>query len=956
MKTKVNQLIVDFKQALIENGFIGNIQIDVATRLINATDNSIYELLPEAVIQPMNAYDVQTIFKLADTEQFKSLKFAPRGGGTGTNGQSLTNHIVLDFSKHMTKYYDLDIENKTITVEPGVILSDLNRFLSRHGLFFAPNVSTADRATIGGMIATDAAGKGSLVYGKTNDHVLSLELVLVDGEIVSTEKTAVNQIDTLNNSLKDKFKQIIDWLKPVQDEIDRVFPPLKRPLSGYNIRQCYQNNEFDFTKIITGSEGTLGVVTKAKLNLLPIPKYRALVVIHYPSFLEALRAAEFLIKYNPTAIEAVDEKVQKSAQTLPNWPILAKMLNSEGKIYISNFMELNADTQEDLDQQLAVLQKDLNADNANYVTILDNNQINQLWSIRSLAVGLAGKIPGVRKPVAFVEDAIVPPQNLASFVEDLQNYLIKENLNYSMYGHVDVGCIHVRPALNLTEEEDRDLIRPITEEVIKLLNKYQGILWGEHGKGFRGEFVPDVFGPVLYPILCKIKQLFDPENRLNTGKITAPSPEIKLDRIELVSMRGEFDAVVKQSAKEQYPGAMLCNGNGACFNKEPSNVMCPSYKVTNDRVHSPKGRAMLVKQFLRETAIKGSDKELAYATYNAMKGCLGCKGCTGKCPTQVSIPDLKAKFLDKFHRKYKRRTVKEQLIANIESILPDIARFPKTWNLLNKFNLVPKMGMTKLPKFSIDKPLDKILAENDVDIYSSVGHIELFKANPMIIFADAFTSFMNHNVLLSVISVARKMGYTPYVIKPMASGKALVVEGDLKRFKRKINKLAKLINPVIIKGIPVVALENTVTLMFRDEAKKFADGFQGDILTIAEFINQNIDKLDQVNSLESKYLLLPHCTEQAIKPNEAIMWNNIFTKFGSSITIKNAGCCGMAGTYGYLKENSNRSEALYKMHWEDHITDANHQSMPVLATGFSCRSQVLEKSSEIVLHPVEILA
>ena len=1027
-----DNIISQYKVMLLAYSFQGEFHTDYPARLLNATDNSIYELMPQAVAQPFNTQDLQILIKVANLDEFKSLCFTARGGGTGTNGQSLTKHIVIDFSRFMTRIIEFNQEDKTIVVEAGVILSDLNRYLKPHGLFFAPHVSTGDRATIGGMIATDAAGKGSLIYGKTSDHILSTKLVLADGTTINTDKISLDKLDcradtrndnitdTKNNSVADTnysdidaihnsssllkqadkkysvsitkdnhceykrdnlIKQIVSLLDPVQDEINLRFPPLKRPLSGYNIKQCYQNEELNLNKLIAGSEGTLGLVATAMLKLLQVPKYKTLVVVHYPTFQAALRDAEDLIKHQPLAIEAIDEKVQKSAQTLPNWPILSKWLNSEDKNYISNFVEFVADTEPELQQKIASLELDLKNRNANYVVITDSNQINQLWSIRSLAVGLAGKIPGASKPVAFIEDAIVPPEYLADFVADLEQMLDERQLNYAMYGHVDVGCIHVRPALNMQNESNRQMVRPITDEVITLLNKYNGILWGEHGKGFRGEFVPDVFGPILYDVLCKIKTLFDPHNRLNPGKLTSINPNDNLDKIDQVPMRGQFDQVISLESQQQFSYSILCNGNAACFNKEPNNVMCPSYKVTGDRVHSPKGRAMLTKEWLREQAkVGGKDREVANMTFDAMSGCLGCKGCSGKCPTGVSIPDLRTKFLDQYYKKYRKRSLGELLSGYIEHLLPIIAKFPKIWNFLNSNRLMPTFGMSNLPLFKNTNSLKNILREQNVALYSNPKEVGKIAANAVVIFADTFTGFLDINVLLTTIKVLKSLGYMPYVMYPRPSGKALIVGGFISQFKNNTSKLNQCFEPLFTAGIPIIGLENSVVLMFRDEVNKFADKpFSGKVQTIAEFISRHCEhsvaisstnngKTDDVitNTVEAlsgmmrpqKYILLPHCTEQAVCPGEASLWRKIYAKIGLELEVKSLGCCGMAGTYGYQKQHQQNSQKLFAMHWQQSIIDESRENcnIKVLATGFSCRAQVQKQITKKIPHPIEILA
>lgn len=951
-------IIQNFKTEILKSGFRGVVHDDYATRLLNATDNSIYELMPDAVIQPQDFADLKLLLDVANQDLFRELCFTARGGGTGTNGQSLSKSIIIDFSRFMTKISAFNPEARTIMVEPGVILSDLNRFLAPHGLFFAPNVSTADRATIGGMIATDAAGKGSLIYGKTIDSLVSVKVILANGDVIDTEKMAVEKINDLENNIsKQLYTQIIALLNPVQEEIQRIFPPLKRQLSGYNIKQCYKDGYFDLTPLIAGSEGTLGLVASATLKLLPIPKHKVLMVVHYSSFLEALKDAENLVKYKPLAIEAIDEKVQQSAQTLPNWPVLAKLLNSEGKTYISNFIEFVADNINELNNTVDIVKHDLDKRNANYVVITDNNQINQLWSIRSLAVGLAGKMPGVRKPVAFVEDAIVPPENLASFVADLQEMLDADGLNYAMYGHVDVGCIHVRPALNMQDTSDQAKIRPITLGMIKLLNKYHGVLWGEHGKGFRGEFVPDVFGPVLYPVLCKIKALLDPHNRLNPGKLSAPKADIALTRIEKVTMRGQLDTVIDAENQKDFAGAMLCNGNAACFNKDSSNVMCPSYKVTKDRIHSPKGRAMLVKEWLRAKANKSPDtKQIAKMTYDAMSGCLGCKGCSGKCPTQVSIPDLRTQFLDSYHTKYKRRSLRELALGNIEGILPIAAKFPRLWNFVHRYKLVPSFGLNNIPLFKVSRSLVSVLNELDVKFYSTPSQVTTLDKKAVVIFADVFTGFLDNQVLRSSITVFKKLGFKPYVIYPRTSGKALIVGGFIARFRKNAGKLSKLLTPLFEANIPVIGLENTITLMFRDEVSKFARPFVGRVVTLAEFLS-NQENLSTLKSSEiNKYRLLPHCTEQAILPGEATLWKKVFASVGLSLDLQNAGCCGMAGHYGYLKEHQEHSQELFAMHWQKPLEVANNNEEKVLATGFSCRCQTLKEANMVIAHPIEILS
>lgn len=858
----------------------------------------------------------------------------------------------------MTNIHDLSIEHKTVRVEPGVVLSELNRYLKPHGLMFAPNISTADRATIGGMIATDAAGKGSLIYGKTSDHVKSINTVLINGEdfeFTSLNNTEFDDLTAKNTLIAATHQKIKELLIPVQDEINKVFPDLKRPLSGFNLRQCYENGSLDITRLITGSEGTLCFIAEATLKLVNIPKHKSLIVVHYESFLESLADARFLIKYLPMAIEAVDDKVQKSAESLPNWLEIAKLLKTEGRVSISNFVEFAENDEETLAHKTRALINELESRGSRFAVINNLADINKLWAVRSLAVGLAGNVPGKKKPIAFVEDAIVPPQNLHDFVRELEEYLDGLNLNYAMYGHVDVGCIHVRPALDMQNAMDQKLIRPITMKTLELTDKYNGLLWGEHGKGFRGEFVKHTFGDKLFQVMVEIKALFDPNNRLNPGKLVNSTGDMnKISKIDELPLRGEFDKVVTSATQDEFSSAFLCNGNGSCFNREPTNVMCPSYKVTNNRIHSPKGRATLVKQWLRHIANQehNLERQMAEEVFTTMEECLGCKSCSGKCPVKVSIPDLKTKFLDAYHKKYRKRTIKEVAHGHLEHILVIAKRVPHIWNFVIKHNLVPKLGMTDIPLFSSNQTLTAKLRQQQVNLYSDLNSLKK-STKPVVILADVFSGLLDQAVLFATISVIKKLGFTPYVIEPRVSGKALLVSGFLDKFKQAAAKWHAILNPILTSNIPVIALENTITLVFRDEIAKYYKPLEGKVASIAEFlVKQDLSALKIAEDKAKHYTLLPHCTEQALLATDANHWQTIFLSIGIKIDSLNIGCCGMAGTYGHETKHQRTSKGLFTMHWEPVLN--NNQPTTYIASGYSCRCQSKRLLNKQLNHPITL--
>ena len=953
---------IPLKNRLKQSGFKGDVANDTATRLVNATDNSIYQLMPEMVIAPKDKQDLKILIQVANEEPFKQLKFTPRGGGTGTNGQSLTEAIVVDTSRYMTHILELDEENKCVTVEPGVILSQLDEYLKPFGLHFPPSISTANRATIGGMIGTDAAGKGSLIYGKTSDHIASIEALMVDGTQLESKPINEKQLQAIvskNDREGRLYSTLHQLLNSVKDEIQRRFPPLTRALTGYNLKACFSGGDgLDLNYLLTGAEGTLAFTTQVTLKLLDRPRCRSLVVVHYSDFSAALDDAIFLAGFKPLAIETVDDKIQDFSQALPEWLELKLILSNEEK-KINNFIEFVADSQSDLKQKVNALADVLKQNNASFTVVDDEAMINALWEMRSKAVGIAARMPGKRKPIAFVEDVVVAPEHLAAFNQEFRAILDKHHLEYAMYGHVDVGCLHVRPSLDMQDEKDRTLIRPISEEVVKLVQKYHGLFWGEHGKGIRGEFIEVFFGPVLYPILIEIKRLFDPDNRLNPGKFIALNDEA-LMRIDKMPMRGEFDQEIKPDLQEKYEKALICNGNGVCFNRDISNVMCPSYKVTNDRIHSPKGRTSLIREWLRRRSLKIQDDTFEHQVFDAMAGCLGCKGCAGKCPLNVSIPDLNVNFLNTYYKKHKR-SMRERFIAHSESLIPKIANFAAIYNLMIKVPGFQKVsGLIDAPKIST--PIfPKALRKNKIPLYRNVDNLKLNTAKPAVaILCDVFTTYLEDKqpVFWASYYLLEKMGFQPIILYPYASGKSLSATGCLPEFHECAEHWIKLLNKVFAERIPVIGLESSVSVVFRDEYKKFMNenqnNLQGTVLSLAEFLQQNKSSLPKVEAASAtEFQLLPHCTEQAMNPDDQKYWQDIFTSIGLSLSVKAIGCCGMAGMYGHLKEQQLNSHKLFDMHWREEV---NKSQIITLATGFSCRSQVKRCLQKKVRHPVEVLS
>ncbi|MCS0219607.1 FAD-binding oxidoreductase, partial [Vibrio alginolyticus] len=525
-QTDVDPLVLSFLKELEHAGFTGDIESQYSSRLAVATDNSVYQQLPQSVVHPKTTEDVSLLGKLSNKEKYERITFSPRGGGTGTNGQSLTKGIVVDMSRHMNKVLEINEKEGWVRVQTGVVKDQLNDAVRPYGYFFSPDLSTSNRATIGGMVNTDASGQGSLKYGKTSDHVLSLQAVFADGSILESDLShgypkegefAAKALRVTESVCREKRQQIVD-----------KFPPLNRFLTGYDLKNALNEdgNRFDITRVLCGAEGSLAFITEAKLNLTPIPKARTLVNVKYNSFDSALRNAPFMVEAKALSVETVDSKVLNLAKQDIVWHTVSDLLTDvpNKEMLGINMVEYAGQDEEEVAAQVAALTAKLDtmleteeAGIIGYQVCNDVASIGRIYNMRKKAVGLLGAAKGRAKPVAFAEDTCVPPENLADFIVEFRELLDSKSLNYGMFGHVDAGVLHVRPALDLCDPHQEALMHEVSDEVVKLVAKYGGLMWGEHGKGFRSEYGPEFFGNELFTELRRVKAAFDPHNKMNPG-------------------------------------------------------------------------------------------------------------------------------------------------------------------------------------------------------------------------------------------------------------------------------------------------------------------------------------------------------------------------------------------------------------------------------------------------------
>ncbi|UVL28838.1 D-2-hydroxyglutarate dehydrogenase YdiJ [Pseudomonas donghuensis] len=985
----------DFLAALRASGFRGQFSADYATRTVLATDNSIYQRLPQAAVFPLDADDVARVATLTAEPRFRQVKLTPRGGGTGTNGQSLTDGIVVDLSRHMNNILEINVEERWVRVQAGVVKDQLNAALKPHGLFFAPELSTSNRATVGGMINTDASGQGSCTYGKTRDHVLELHSVLLGGERLHTlpiDDQALEQACAQPGRSGEVYRMARQIQQTQGELIETIFPKLNRCLTGYDLAHLRdEQGRFNLNSVLCGAEGSLGYVVEAKLNVLPIPKYAVLVNVRYSSFMDALRDANALMAHKPLSIETVDSKVLMLAMKDIVWHSVAEYFpaQAERPTLGINLVEFCGDDPAEVNARVqafvAHLQADTGVERLGHTLAEGAEAVTRVYTMRKRSVGLLGNVEGEVRPQPFVEDTAVPPEQLADYIADFRALLDSYGLAYGMFGHVDAGVLHVRPALDMKDPAQAALVKPISDAVAALTHRYGGLLWGEHGKGLRSEYVPDFFGE-LYPALQSLKGAFDPYNQLNPGKIcTPPGSEQGLIKVNEAPMRGDFDRQIDERVWQSFGSAVHCNGNGACYNFDPNDAMCPSWKATRERQHSPKGRASLIREWLRlqgaasidvlaaaknktswlkelpkrlrnNQARSRGDADFSHEVYEAMAGCLACKSCAGQCPIKVNVPEFRSRFLELYHGRY-QRPLRDYLIGSLEFSIPYMAYAPGLYNAVMGSKWVSRLlerhvGMLDSPLISRYN-LQNTLTRCNVRAASVPALRELTPAQrerSIVLVQDAFTRYFETPLLASFIELAHRLGHKVFLAPYSANGKPLHVQGFLGAFAKAAIRNANQLKALADCGVPLVGLDPAMTLVYRQEYQK-VEGLSDcpKVLLPQEWL---IDVLpEQAAGASETFRLLAHCTEKTNVPASTRQWEQVFARLGLKLVTEATGCCGMSGTYGHEARNQDTSRTIFEQSWAGKLDKQGE----ALATGYSCRSQVKRMADRQLRHPLEVL-
>ena len=931
--------------------------------------------MPLAVAVPKTVEDIKKLIHFAIKEKTSLI---PRTAGTSLAGQVVGKGIIVDVSKYFTSILELNKEAGWVRVQPGVIRDELNLFLKPHGLFFGPETSTANRAMIGGMVGNNSCGSNSVVYRSTREHLLEVKALLSDG--TETEFKAID-LDSFHNkceqdNLEGKiYKSIRSLLSRYENQVEirKEFPKktVERRNTGYAIDLLLDaapfsagGPDFNFCTLIAGSEGTLAFITEIKLNVVPLPpKESGLLCVHFNTIDESLRANLIALKFKPSASELIDhyilECTKDNIEQLKNRFFVQ---GDPGAILVIEFLRNN---REDIIQIASQVEAEMRAAGLGYhFPLLFGDDTKKIWTLRKAGLGLLSNLPGDDKAVPVIEDTAVDVEDLPAYIREFNEILKKYNLYSVHYAHAGSGEIHLRPIINLKTEEGNRLFRTIAEEIATLVKKYNGSLSGEHGDGrLRGEFIRQMVGEKNYQLLREVKQTWDPQGIFNPNKIVdTPSMNTML-RYTPGQQTPAFKTIFRFQNQDILQHAEQCNGSGDCRKTELSGgTMCPSFMATRNEKDTTRARANVLREFLTNSEkMNRFDHE---EILDVMDLCISCKGCKSECPSNVDMAKLKAEFLQHY---YDANGVpfRSRLIANFNSssrlgsILPGIYNFMMTNSAVSKL-------VKKASGFAVERSMPTLYKTTLKSWYSKhKKETRHSNGRKVYLFCDEFTNFNDTEIGIKTILLLEKLGYEVIIPEHIESGRAWLSKGLVRQAKKIANKNIRLLSSIVTEETPLIGIEPSAILTFRDEYVDLADDDQvenarhlfGHVHLIDEFIAREAEKghIDSSRFIkEHKQVKLHgHCQQKALS-SLALSVKMLSLPENYKVDVIPSGCCGMAGSFGYEKEHYDISMQIGELVLLPTVRKQPHDVI-IAAPGTSCRHQIKDGTGRKALHTVEVL-
>ena len=940
-------------------------------QLAYSTDASVYQEKPLAVALPENVEDIKLLIAFAHKQQ---VTLIPRAAGTSLAGQVVGNGIVVDISKHFNKIMEVNVKEKWVKVQPGVIRDDLNNHLRTYGLMFGPETSTANRAMIGGMVGNNSCGLHSIVWGAVRENLLEVNAVLSDGAEVVFKNERVN--DNTHSGLKKEIHNgLYNLLADENNQrlIKNHFPKASvvRRNSGYALDSLLRmqpfspmGGPFNLCKLIAGSEGTLAFITEIKLQLIDQPpKEAALVCVHCNSINQALRANIVALKHSPMASELVDRYIMNFTRVHPEYHKNCFFIEGDPAAIL--MVEFMAHSKEEVSLRAQLLVNELQDNGYGFAfPVLYNDDTHYAWDVRKAGLGLLRNLPGDIQPVNLIEDCAVAPEDLPEYILDLQVILDKYKVNASYYAHAGAGELHVEPMINLKTREGVQLFRNILAETVELVKKYNGSLSGEHGDGrLRGEYISTVVGKETYQLFKDVKHLFDPHNIFNKGKITDTPPMDKHLRVNA----GKQPAAVKTNFDFSGQGSLLklaekCSGSGDCRKSEISGgTMCPSYMATRNEKDTTRARANVLRQFLSNP--EDVDPLNHQEIKEVMDLCLSCKGCKTECPTGVDITKMKAEFLQQYYDK-NGIPFRAKLIGNFSRQMKLASVFPRAYNFIFGNDTLRKLA-NRIVGFHPERTMPLLAGTTLAAWHRKRLKNDINKGRKVNFFCDEFTNYYDVEIGKKAILLLELLGYEVSIPHHVESGRTYLSKGLVKKAAQIANQNIRLLSEVVTEAIPIEGVEPSTILTFRDEYLDLANPSNKEkavqlakhSFTIEEFISNEAGKGHIIKEMFTKekrtVAVHGHCYQKVLSSQH---FSNIMLSLPENYQVQfiPSGCCGMAGSFGYEVEHYEVSQQVGELVLFPAVRNFSPDTL-IAASGTSCRHQIKDGTKRIALHPVEIL-
>ena len=939
----------------------GDVLFDDMSRLIYSTDASLYQIKPLGVILPRSDKEILETIQIAARYGVPVL---PRGGGTSLAGQTVLAGLVVDCSKYLNKIEEINPAKHWARVQPGIVLDNLNEVLKSHNLHFAPDPATSSRANIGGMIGNNSSGVRSIRYGKTVDNVLELSVMLSTGEqllLGALNARELQQKCAQEDREGEIYRRVRQILDENAQEIARRFPQVMRRVGGYNLDALLQEDAFNLAKLIVGSEGTLAFVTEAKLKLEPLPTFTTVSVIHFDDLLRAIDAVPVILRHKPSAVEILDHYGLELARSNPAVaPLCAQFIQGTPQAIL--LVELSGESQEEVQSTWAEMKTNLEHQKGlySYYDASSKEAKETVWTVRKHALGVLLGIKGDAKPLPFIEDVCVPVAHLSEYVARILESFRKHDRPLALYGHASVGVIHIRPVLNLKQQEDLDIMRAISEETFDLVREYGGSWSGEHGDGLvRSYKNREFFGDQLYRVFQEVKQTFDPLGLMNPGKIVDAQDIGENLRIR-PDYRTSFPTTHFQFKQEQgFDRAIeMCTGIGHC-RKTTSGTMCPSYMATRDEEHSTRGRANALRM-----AIAGELGPNGLANprlYEVLDLCLECKACKSECPSGVDMARLKSEFLAQYYTHH-WLPLGKRLFGKARETAEWTSRFPNLTNFLFG-NLLSRWILEKVAGIDRRRSLPPLAGQTLTRWFKENLEGEESTAQPVALFLDTFVNFYEPEIGIATTRLLRHLNYRVIPVDGGCCGRPLISTGQLTQVREKGLALMKVLQEYASQQIPIVVLEPSCLSTLRDDYLDLLDDEAGctavleQVFSPEEFLTQKSllpRLLEKIGKGPAQVLLHGHCHQKALFDTKSSL-QALQSLKETDLREVDSGCCGMAGSFGYEKKHYEISRKIGENRLFPAVREASAET-EIVASGFSCRAQIRHFTGRPAKHLVQVLA